>query len=306
MKLIFISALTIAGMLVACSSEPPAPPDKGAADMLPDTIGSTGIVRVAEVRLYPGESLWEYIDGGAELYHLYNFIEVATADYRKGEVELTADVYRFDSSLNAYGLYSMLRPDEPDQVMLGAEGFLAPATIMFVAGPFVVKVTGFVDEDESNLALVNLSDHLAHLISMSVRQTRLPAELALFPIEGRVPGSEKYWAQSFLGRDYLRSVFSVDYELDEAGFSLFLSTSQGAQQAAQWSEKASRAGDLQPAPEGLPFDDAKTFSLEDDYYGVIVAGACKGHLVGIVGYIEALEPTVTSWLQQLPTNSATN
>ena len=241
-------------------------------------------------------TLWEYINGGAELYHNYGFVEVATADYSKDSAEIVADVYRFSSGVNAYGLYSMLRPEEADVIMLGTEGYLSPSSIQFVRGPYLIRVVAYDDSDETNLALVNLAYALNKLFV--VPQTP-PEAFSLFPDSGRVPNTDKYWARSFLGQAFLTSVFSRDYMLDSTYVTLFVSENEADSKALAWSKLAGELQKLQPAPEGLTYDGDSGFLTEDGYYGRIVVGTLGGRLVGMAGYQDHCKPFVQQWLSGL-------
>ncbi len=53
---------------------------ESAVDLMPEKIAETQLSRSSEPRLFVGDSLWEYINGGAEVYHTYDFVDVATAE----------------------------------------------------------------------------------------------------------------------------------------------------------------------------------------------------------------------------------
>jgi hypothetical protein len=73
--------------------------------------------------VFVGDSLWEYINGGAELYHTYEFVDVATAYYLQDSTEIVVDIYRFATPDDAYGMYTQLRPGGPGTMNYGIEGF---------------------------------------------------------------------------------------------------------------------------------------------------------------------------------------
>ncbi len=124
-----------------CGGGKKSSPDLSCSNYLPDGIVEAGIERSSEVRTYEGESLFEYINGGAEIYHAYNFIEVATSTYGINGTEMVVDIYRFENPDNAYGLFASFRPDNPAFVQLGAEGFGSPASIDYVTW----EVCGFCE-----------------------------------------------------------------------------------------------------------------------------------------------------------------
>ena len=116
---IFIMGL----MIVSCGSKKKAEDTSAPQNFLPESSAKTNLKRISDVRTFVGQTLWEYIDGGAEIYYLYDFEIVATADYKADSVEIVVDIYKFDSPDNAYGLYSMLRPVDAQPVKLGLPEF---------------------------------------------------------------------------------------------------------------------------------------------------------------------------------------
>ena len=290
-----IAVAIAAALLLSCGGDKPATRE-AAADFLPGEFSAIGLKRISPVRSFEGQALWEYINGGAELYHNYGFVEVATADYKKDSVEIVADIYRFSSGVNAYGLYSMLRPEDAEVIMLGTEGYLSASSIQFVRGPYFVRVVAYDDSDETNLVLVNFVYALNKLFV--VPQTP-PEAFSLFPDSGRIAHTDKYWAGSYLGQTFLTSVYSRDYMLDTTHVTLFVSPSEADSKALAWSKLAGELQKLQPVPDGLPFDGDSGFLTEDGYYGKIVVGTCGGRLVGMVGYRDDYKPFLQQWLDSL-------
>jgi len=130
--------LAAAFMLAGCGGGDEAN-DMSARELLPQKFQAIAADRTTEVRTFAGESLWEYINGGAEQYHEYGFKEVKTAEYTMGEKDIVVDVYEFSDATNAYGLYSALRPTEPEIINIGIEGYVAPLSVEFVKGRQVVR-----------------------------------------------------------------------------------------------------------------------------------------------------------------------
>lgn len=290
---LFIIALL--ALTLACGGEK-STVEVSTVDLLAVSYDAVGIDRSSPSRTFVGQDLYEYINGGAELYHLYGFVEVATADYKKGTTEMVADIYRFDSPVNAYGLYSMLRPDGADLFMMGVEGFIAPSKIEFVKGNLLVRVIGYDDSDETSLALVNLADQMGRQLPGT---TELPAAFEVFPRDNIVNGTAKYFAEAFLGQSFLRTVYSRDFQSDSSVVTLFLCDVDGGTKLLEWSRRAEEAGKLVDAPSGLAFDDGKAIGVNDGYYGLIVAGMRGNRLIGCVGFSAEHQGFFEDWLESL-------
>jgi len=290
-----IIGAVIISLIVACGSEKPAGP-KATVDYLLSSYDAIGVARTAPPRLFKGQDLWEYIDGGAELYLKYGFKEVATADYRKGETEMVVELYRFDSDLNAFGLYSMMRPDSAHLARYGVEGFVAPGQIEFVKGDLVVRVTGYDASDESNLALINLADEIEKQLPGA---TQPPAAFKLFPASYAVAGSEKYYAVDFLGLSFLTDVYSQDFQPDSTRVTLFLCELEAGPKLLDWSRAAEQIGSFRDMQEDLVYDEGKAFEVDSPYYGLIVVGMRGNRMVGAVGYTDSLHSFMYDWLNDL-------
>ncbi len=162
-----IITLAFVLLIVACGGKNQQSAGTNTIDLLPGNIDSLGITRISEPRLYVGDSLWEYIDGGAELYHAHNFVDVATADYICDSIELTIDIYSFENSDDAFGLYSVLRPPEASIVNIGIEGFVTINTLDFVKGRYLVRLVGFDESRKTRDAIDKFAPVLNNLVPES-------------------------------------------------------------------------------------------------------------------------------------------
>ncbi|UCD95319.1 MAG: hypothetical protein JSU69_04515 [Candidatus Zixiibacteriota bacterium] len=294
-KLILAITLTATALLIACGGEKSG----GIAafdNFLPREIPGIDMKRVSDIRTYDNKTLWEYIDGGAELYLLYNFKAVATADYKMADVEIVADVYQFDSPVDAYGLYSMFRAPDVEVIRLGVEGFLAPASLNFVKGDYLVRLTGYDESPESGLAIVNLAEEINKLIPGT---TEPPASFNAFPADGIVALTDKYYAESFLGHKFMTCVFCRDYLLDGDSLTLFLADDPMADKYIRWSELAERIRKRIDVTADLPFDEDRSFIFDDSFHGNVIAGLRKGKLVGMTNYGKKHEIFLVNWLNSL-------
>lgn len=296
-ELLVLSIIISVALITACAGSKKAPGDLRAANYLPEKIDPFGIERTSKIRTFAGDSLYEYIDGGAEIYHLYDFIEVATADYRCNQTEIVVDIYRFDNADDAYGLYSMIRPDGPRIVQFGVEGFTSALSLDFVKGVFLVRLIGYDESSETELVIDNLAKRLNELVPGT---TNPPAAFSLFPKENKISATDKYYSESFLGRKFLTCVYSQDYILEGDTLTLFSTADDSGDKFRQWSELAVTDDKIRNALKELPYDDENVFMIIDNYYGKIVAGLKSGRLLGIVNYNEKHKAFLTVWVNSLP------
>ncbi len=290
----FLIAVILAATLGAGCGEEQSAADLATSDYLRSGYDAIGVGRSSAPRTFVGQKLWEYINGGAELYHQYSFVEVATANYKKGETEMVVDLYRFDSPVNAFGLYSMLRPEEASLARYGVEGHISPSKVEFVKGDILTRVIGYDETDETSLALINLADEINKQLP---GEERMPATFERFPSNHAAVGTARYFAEAFLGQGFLTKVYCQDYQLDTAKVTLFLCEQEPGAKLLEWSALAEGLGTFIEVPDGLPFDDGKAFAFDNSFYGRIVVGIRTGRMAGIVGYSDSHREFLSDWLE---------
>lgn len=60
--------------------------------------------------VYKGDDLFFLIDGGAEVYLEYGFVQVIAADYKKDKQRIHIELYEMESKDAAWGIYSLRKP----------------------------------------------------------------------------------------------------------------------------------------------------------------------------------------------------
>jgi hypothetical protein len=166
------------------------------------------------------DSLYEYIDGGADLYLKYEFQALTVAEYRnESQASVTIEVYRHRDSKHAFGIYSQERLPSADFLTIGAQGYWESMVLNFVKGSDYVKLSSYkTGSDDQEILLA-----FARKVSQELTgETSLPAVLTAFPAEGKRMHSEKFVAKDFLGYSFLHSGFIADYELSGKKFQIFV------------------------------------------------------------------------------------
>ncbi len=300
MKSKYVDLITIAVawiMFSVCGGR-----DKGAAspkseDFLPGAFDSAGAERISEIRTFKGESLYEYIDGGAEIYQEYGFIEVSTANYAADDIEMIIDIYRFADESNAFGLYAVHRPPQPNLIAIGAEGFRTSLSVDFVKGAFYVRILWFEQSDRTSGIITALAAEIGSLLP---GDDYLPEFFTLFPSGNPLPGTDMMTSASFLNMRFLTDVFSRKYTVMDDTVTLLVTDDPGGQKFARWFESGVYDGSVEPGPANLPFDDGFVLVTERTGYGLIVAGLKNERLMGIIGYEADKIEFLAQWLGSTP------
>ena len=102
------------------------------------------------------DTLYDYINGGSDLYLKYDFEELQVVEYRKDAMSVSVEVYRHRDADHAFGIYSQERVPSAAFLALGAQGYYENAVCNFIQGGYYVKLssddTG-ADDREILLAL---------------------------------------------------------------------------------------------------------------------------------------------------------
>lgn len=173
-----------------------------------------------DVQTFVPKTLYEYIDGAADLYLTYDFEELKVGEYSNDKkASVTVEVYRQKSPTLAFGVYSQECPSNPSLVSMGAQGYIDENLLNFLSGSYYVKINSYNTGAEDREILQSFAKKV--LENLDEKGT-LPPILASFPAEGKKRNSEKFVAKNFLGYSFLHSAFTADYELSGKKFKLFL------------------------------------------------------------------------------------
>ncbi len=173
-----------------------------------------GWVRTGEVSEYDADSLWEYIDGAAELFIDYGVRTCHTADLSSDDgtgidhFTATIELYEMGTPLDAFGIFTLESSGRGEAFPGAIEAVVSPPyQALLLKGPVYVKVNA-PDGDLTEAAGRSLLGALARALPGS---TDYPAELELLPRPGRIAGTEGYQARGFLGLTELSRCLYAEY-----------------------------------------------------------------------------------------------
>ena len=141
-----------------------------------------------EAEVYVGDDLFVYINGGAEIYHEYGFVQVAVRRYVRGDDSISVEIYTMDG--DAYGIYSFARSPSGHGVNLGNGGTSAEYYMHFWSGPELAVITAESEFEDLGAAVLEIGTAVAECLQMGGAEPDLLDQL---PIDGRIPGSEVHF-----------------------------------------------------------------------------------------------------------------
>ena len=198
--------------------------------------------------LYKPDTLYQYIDGGADIYLLYEFRSLLHQDFKSGAVELTADIYDMGNPEDAFGIYAAERSLGYKFMALGVEGYQSEGILNFLQDHYYVKLSG------SGPNAGALLDQFARILSGRIGGSRtLPALLEKLPQEHRVKHSEQYMRKDPLGHEFLAPAYVVTYAWGRQPSKLLISLANDAAGARtrleQLAQHFKKSGECAPASE---------------------------------------------------------
>jgi hypothetical protein len=180
----------------------------------------TGWKQSVEIQTFVPKTLFEYINGAADLYIMYDFQELRVAEYsNERKASVIVDVYRHKTPTLAFGIYSQERLANANFLDVGAQGYIEQNILIFLTGPYYVKINSYNTGVEDRGILLTFAKKVSEGLG---EKGLLPSILSAFPTDGKKKNSEKFINKNFLGYSFLHSAFIADYELSEKKFKLFV------------------------------------------------------------------------------------
>ncbi|MCJ7457894.1 MAG: hypothetical protein MUP17_02755 [candidate division Zixibacteria bacterium] len=146
-----------------------------------------------EAKSFDRKNLYDYLDGGAELYLAYDFQKLLVQEYNAGEKSITAEIYTMGTTEDAFGLYSL--DQEGENVQIGDRASYGSGLLKFWKFMYFVRITDMSGNDQSKEAILELGKKVLQNIYL---ETKLPELLSRLPREGLVPNSEKFFHKQII------------------------------------------------------------------------------------------------------------
>jgi hypothetical protein len=213
-----------------------------------------------EIQIYSRENLYDYIDGGADLYLKYDFQELKVAEYQNDrKASVTIEVYRHKTPTHAFGIYSQERLASANYLEVGAQGYSEKGVLNFLAADCYVKMSSVDVGPEEPAMLLAFAKKVVENLG---GKGSLPSVLSSFPREGEKKNSEKFISKEFLGYSFFHSAFTADYELSGKKFKLFVIEGKDQKECRNMiREYLKHTGNLQTEVE------EGRYQLKDPYHG---------------------------------------
>jgi hypothetical protein len=239
-------------------------------------------------RIYTKKSLFEHIDGQAELFFKYGFQRSVFTIYQNRENsdhQIELDIYDMGNVLQAFGIFSRFRAE--DRVLgIGLDSYLDDQSALFYKGKYFVMLYS----TESNPSVLK---QFSMAVSLKITDhSPPPKEIGYFPKNGSKPGSIQYFPEGLLGYQFLKRGFQGTYIEKEENkgegkeFHLLLAIFKNPQEAISalkvFRDNLYKKGKIDrgsPSPFG-----SNALKGEDPYQGRVIIVQKGQYLLGIAGF----------------------
>ena len=184
-----------------------------------------------DIEIFNRDNLYERIDGAAPLFLENNFQEMTSAVYSTDSDYITVQIYRHATPEDAFGMYASERsPDMEFYPGIGGEAQGDANGLYFFAGTLYVKISTNSEGANITAAMKAIASGFAGKIGFDAAY---PPIINSFPKEGMISHSAAYVTQNYIGHEFLKPVYTVDYELFGKKFQAFVIDAKTAENAKQ-------------------------------------------------------------------------
>jgi hypothetical protein len=182
-----------------------------------------------EIEIFDSDNLYERINGAAPLFFENNFKEMTSMVYTKGEDYITVQAYRHATPEDAFGMYASERSSEMTFYPgIGGEAQGDDYGLFFFSNSIYVKMSANIKNEAITNTFKEIAGGLAAKIDTAASY---PAIFKSFPEDGLIPYTQAYITTNYIGHEFLKPVYTADYDLDGLKFQMFVidgKTKEGA------------------------------------------------------------------------------
>jgi hypothetical protein len=164
-------------------------------ELIPTAEG--GWIKAEEPEIYHRKNLFDYINGGAELYLSYDFQQLVVQTYSpeledsSEEKSITMEIWQMNSSADAYGIFSF--DQEGEEVTIGQNGIYNAGLLRFWKDEFFVSILG-VGRDLKG-TILKLGSRIDKKIK---KKGKLPQLVSKIPSDSLIPGTVHFFHEQII------------------------------------------------------------------------------------------------------------
>jgi hypothetical protein len=142
-----------------------------------------------EDQVFTRDNIFDYMNGGGEIYLAYDFQFVFVREYVRDDApSIVAEIYQMSSSKDAFGVYT--HDTDGDEVELGQGAIYAAGLLRFWKDKIFVRIMADRETPEAKAVIMQLGTTIVRAISQDGEKPNL---LRALPSEGLRPKSLRYF-----------------------------------------------------------------------------------------------------------------
>ena len=139
--------------------------------------------------IYKENRLFEYINGGAEIFFEYGFSQLITQEYIYDDELLVVDIYEMNDAAAAFGIYSINRDYKLPALNIGGDGTQFEYHVAFWQNLYFVVIRGYKSDKAATMILSQFANNISKQIGKTSEQPQL---LTYLPKNCLLPRSQGY------------------------------------------------------------------------------------------------------------------
>jgi hypothetical protein len=234
-----------------------------------------GFTKSNDIVSYKPDNLFEFMDGAADLYLIYDFNGLNLQQYKdKDGNTITIEIYNQKTVNNSFGIYSQERPFECEYLNIGAQATYMEGYLNFYQGKYYVKIGGFNLGAKDREYLTSTGKKVSELLG---EEAAPPAILTVFPEKTKVKNREEYIPKDFLGYSFFKNAFTAEYQDAGVAYKLFIIETPDRPALEKTVEEYKKATNLKEdiMKQGI-------HEVNDQYQGKLLISVSGKFIVGIL------------------------
>ncbi len=233
------------------------------------------------LQTFTPDNLYEYIDGGAEIYLAYDFQELLVAEFKnQSGGSLVLEIYDMGNEKNCFGIYSVERSPESDYLNLKNHGYIDRESLNFIISSFYIKINCYDCGTHTGNYLLAFAKEIVNRVK---DKGELPAVLNYFPEKGFLKNSEKFFLKNFLGLEFLKNGYQADYKINDITFTLFIVEGKNREEAYKMYQKFKFYLEKYGNVQSIQLDNMEGIIAQHKYYKKIIVVKTENYLCGSLG-----------------------
>lgn len=200
----------------------------------PLEIDLAGIKPMSDTEFYTADTLYEKIDGRSPAYQAYNVQQLRCRTFSVLAASgsyVDVDEYRFDTPLDAFGMFASERDPQGKPVDFARDGYSSGMGYFFRQGPVYVQIIASDQKPETLAMATAIAQNRAK--TLPVDDTGVAARREL-PATGLVADSVSFVLENAQGQSSLKNVFQAKYNFNGTEFSFFIMVTPDDSAATAW------------------------------------------------------------------------